>query len=275
MNYLRGNSAIFAVILLLSSGILIAEDLFHVVEKGQTVYSISRMYRISQEELMKYNNITDASKVPAGMRLKIPGKTVNTPVETQPFFEYRIVSNDTLYSIARNHGITLQALLNINGFSANQVIKPGDKIKIPGSQATVTAQSPVTPPLINDSGSSNTKTIDPSIRWPVKAKEITYMTGRFNYVLVQGEHSEPVRSLTHGTVRSAQPFHGYGRMAIVETTGGYLYVYGGCESLSVKEGDKISPGMELGRLGTSEKPQLFFMVTRNNIPIDPAKAPRA
>jgi septal ring factor EnvC (AmiA/AmiB activator) len=67
-------------------------------------------------------------------------------------------------------------------------------------------------------------------------------------------------------------------VAIVQVTGGYLYVYGGCESLSVKEGDRIGPGTELGKLGidaVSEKPQLFFMVYRSNTPIDPAKAPRA
>jgi septal ring factor EnvC (AmiA/AmiB activator) len=60
-------------------------------------------------------------------------------------------------------------------------------------------------------------------------------------------------------------------------TGGYLYVYGGCESLSVKEGDRVAPGAELGRLGldgVTSKPQLFLMVYKNNAPIDPAKAPR-
>jgi septal ring factor EnvC (AmiA/AmiB activator) len=67
-------------------------------------------------------------------------------------------------------------------------------------------------------------------------------------------------------------------VAIVEVAGGYYYMYGGCETLTVKVGDTIGPGMELGKLGInslSEKPQLFFMVFRSNTPIDPAKAPRA
>ncbi|GHV96766.1 hypothetical protein AGMMS50293_30860 [Spirochaetia bacterium] len=109
-------------------------------------------------------------------------------------------------------------------------------------------------------------------------KEIAYMTGKLYGVVVRGERSEPVKSLTQGTVISAGPYRGFGRVAIVQVTGGYLYVYGGCESLSVKEGDRIGPGTELGKLGidaVSEKPQLFFMVYRSNTPIDPAKAPRA
>jgi septal ring factor EnvC (AmiA/AmiB activator) len=122
-----------------------------------------------------------------------------------------------------------------------------------------------------------TGALDYSVSWPVNPKELAYMQGKLNGVLLQGERYEPVRSLSQGTVVSAGPYRGFGRIAIVQAAGGYLYVYGGCESLSVKEGDAVIPGTELGKLGidaVSEKPQLFFMVYRNSIPIDPATAPR-
>jgi septal ring factor EnvC (AmiA/AmiB activator) len=104
------------------------------------------------------------------------------------------------------------------------------------------------------------------------------LTGKLFGVVLTGERTEAVKSLTQGKVVSAGPYRGFGKVAIVEVTGGYLYVYGGCESLSVKEGDRVGPGTELGKLGidaVSEKPQLFFLVYRSNTPIDPAKAPRA
>jgi septal ring factor EnvC (AmiA/AmiB activator) len=53
-------------------------------------------------------------------------------------------------------------------------------------------------------------------------------------------------------------------------------MYGGLENLSVNVGDKLSPGTEVGKLGinsVSEKSQLFFMVFRNDTPVDPASAP--
>jgi septal ring factor EnvC (AmiA/AmiB activator) len=121
------------------------------------------------------------------------------------------------------------------------------------------------------------RNLDNSVRWPVNPKELAYMQGKLNGVLLQGERYEPVKSLTQGTVVSAGPYRGFGRIAIVQAAGGYLYVYGGCESLSVKEGDAVTPGTELGKLGidaVSERPQLFFMVYRNNVPVDPATAPR-
>jgi septal ring factor EnvC (AmiA/AmiB activator) len=79
-------------------------------------------------------------------------------------------------------------------------------------------------------------------------------------------------------VVSAGPYRGFGKVAIIQVAGGYLYVYGGCESLSVKAGDRVTSGTELGKLGidaVSQKPQLFLMVYRNNNPMDPARAPRA
>lgn len=257
----------------------------HVVAKGETLYSISRVYRVSPDELMRYNNIADAAKLQAGRRLKIPptgppgpaagsvattGSGVSekaraggtTSTAQAAYTEYRVVKADTLFSIARTHGITVQALRDLNRFSANYVLKEGERIKVPALTASQTGS----------------KTTDTSLRWPVNPKDISYMTGKLYGVVVQGERSEPVRSLTQGTVVSAGPYRGFGRVAIVQVNGGYLYVYGGCESLSVKEGDRIGPGTELGKLGmdaVSEKPQLFFMVYRSNTPIDPAKAPRA
>jgi septal ring factor EnvC (AmiA/AmiB activator) len=107
---------------------------------------------------------------------------------------------------------------------------------------------------------------------------MAYMTGKLNGVVLVGERNEPVRSLAQGTVISAGPYRGFGKVVIVQVTGGYLYVYGGCESLSVREGDRVKAGMELGRLGMdalSDKPQLFLLVYRNNVSVDPATAPRS
>jgi LysM repeat protein len=294
MNYFRGITSVFLFMAVLSLWTfpveLAAEDSIHVVVKGETVYSISRTYGVNPGELMKYNNIVDASKLQPGKQLRIPPSTAaggnarSAAVKPPSSVEYRIVKGDTLYSIARAHGVSLQTILDLNSFSQNQVIKVGDKIKVPA--AAVAAQSGTSTAVSRPAQTGQTpeprqteqKAIDNTLRWPVAAKEIAYMKGKLYGVVVQGERFESVKSLTQGTVISAGPYRGFGRVAIVQVNGGYLYVYGGCESLSVKEGDKIGPGTELGKLGidaVSEKPQLFFMVYRSNVPIDPAKAPRA
>jgi len=298
-----------------------AKDLVHIVTRGETVYSISRQYSVSQDALMRRNAISDPSKLFEGMRLVIPSP-VEIPIApatapaAQPAFTshfvYTVQPNDTLYSISRSQGAPVQAICDINRFPNNYKVKTGEKIKIPRTAPAATAastpaqppapvimQSPTpsvvqppmqplaqpnnTPVLIMPAWAalerpSNAKPVpkNPSIRWPVSAKEIFYMNGNIG-ALVSGEESESVKSLTKGTVVHASPWRGYGNVAIIEADGGYRYLYGACKTLSVRKGDSIEPGTELGKLGiypASNKPELVFIVTHNGSPVDPVKAPR-
>jgi lipoprotein NlpD len=277
------------------SGTLAAEELIHVVGKGDTIFSLSRFYHVTADELMKANGISDPSKLIVGKKLIIPvpadgtvlpgqnsNITASVTESPQMFVIYKAVKGDTLFSIARGNGITLQKLQEINGFSSDHVLKIGDAIKVPkkGSSFGTQGISPAANTAVIKPSTVN-KTVAPAgiyaLRWPVTPKDISYMTGQMG-VVVEGEKLESVRSLTQGNVVSAGPWRKFGRVVIVETSGGYYYMYGGCETITVNVGDRIMPGMELGKLGinaVSVKPQLFFMVFRNDNPMDPALAPRA
>jgi murein DD-endopeptidase MepM/ murein hydrolase activator NlpD len=264
---------------------LYGEDKVHIVQKGETFYSIARTLGIKSEDLMKYNGITDPSRLQAGQRLKIPlSGSADSPALR--FTTYKVVRGDTFYSITRKFSVSQAAILEANGLPQNYVLKEGDSLKIPAEtpnpQITRTPAEPVQSPAVTSSqgvtGLAETVNVNTSIRWPVNVRELSYLTGKLSGVAITGTRAESVNSLTWGTVLSAGPYRGFGKVVIIQVDGGYLYVYGGCESLTVKEGDRISPGTELGKLGVdvvSGKPQLFFMVYRSNAPIDPAKAPRA
>ncbi|GBU26817.1 peptidase M23 [Treponema sp. R8-4-B8] len=275
------------------SGTLVAENLIHEVGKGDTIFSLSRFYHVSADELMKANGISDPSKLSVGKKLIIPvpangsslpgqntGATTPVTENPQTYVIYKAVKGDTLYSIARGNGISLQRLLEINGFSSDHVLKIGDGVKVPKKNASFGTQGASAANNATSKPPAANKTVPTGIyalRWPVTPKEISYMTGQMG-VVVEGEKLESVRSLTQGNVVSAGPWRKFGRVVIVETAGGYYYMYGGCETITVNVGDRITPGMELGKLGinaVSVKPQLFFMVFRNDNPMDPALAPRA
>jgi murein DD-endopeptidase MepM/ murein hydrolase activator NlpD len=304
-----------------------AQDVTHIIQKGETIYSIARSYGVKQQDILSLNGIRDPRRIQTGQRLRIPLQ--ETGVRTGgDFAEYQVSKGETLYGIARRYGTTVDSIRQVNNFADTYVLKEGDLLKIPpagiasgsvpktdpgkgagteGRSAEAGANVPETGPAkivpaanpgtetlgTETAGTRDEKTggpapaaprftvtgkVDPSIRWPISAKEVMYMTGKLYGVVLLGEQRESVKSLTQGTVVSAGPYRGFGKVAIVQMTGGYLYVYGGCESLSVKEGDRVVPGTEVGKLGidaVSVKPQLFFLVYRSNAPIDPAKAPRA
>jgi murein DD-endopeptidase MepM/ murein hydrolase activator NlpD len=276
-------------LLLISVACIAAEEPVHVIQRGDTIYSIARSYGVRVEDVLSLNGMTDTDvlRIQVGQRIRIPGNAQSSvsSVPAAAFTEHRVAKGETFYGIARRYGITLQSLRNVNQVSESYILKEGDVLRIPTTAVAGTSKtSPApqgdrsTPAAGTVPRLTETRPMDASIRWPVKAQEVSYMTGKLNGVVVVGEKSESIRNLIQGTVVSAGPYRGFGKVAIIQVAGGYLYVYGGCESLSVKVGDRVASGTELGKLGidaVSEKPQLFLMVYRNNNPMDPARAPRA
>ena len=278
---------------------LYAEERTHIVQRGETFFSIARSFGISADVLMRHNGVTDPTRLMAGQNLRIPGGGQAAPsasaaatatTSAGSFTNYRVVRGDTLFSIARRFSVTVAAIQEANRLSQNHVIREGDTLRIPtgAGPATVAVappetRPPATPPpavvpAVVTPRPVQPGTVDSSVRWPITAREISQMTGKLQGVVITGTRSEPVRSLTRGTVLSAGLYRGFGRVVIVQAEGGYLFVYGGNETLSVREGDRVGPGTELGRLGidaVTNQPQLFFMVYRGNVPVDPATAPRA
>jgi murein DD-endopeptidase MepM/ murein hydrolase activator NlpD len=308
-------------LLLLGGALLHAEEIYHTVKSGETVYSIARRYSIKEADVLFINSISDAGKIFAGQKLRIPSGAISAaPIGTGPAgtekeapatVEYRALRGDTLYGIARSHSISYAELAAANNFSSAYVLKAGDKIIIPlprsgaspadektGGTSSAAAKSvpaavpsaapkavpkapqkTVIPPPAKSVPNPPPKANSAAIEWPVSPKETAYMTGgKLSGIVLTGEQTEPVRSLTAGTVVSAGPYRGFGRVVIIKSDSGYDYVYGGCESLTVKKGDRVIAGSEVGKLGVdtvSSKPQLYFMVYQNSKPVDPAKAPRS
>jgi murein DD-endopeptidase MepM/ murein hydrolase activator NlpD len=284
---------LFCVLLFSAAAALSAENLYHIVKNGDTVYSLARQYKVKEAELLSANGIADARKIYVGQKLRIPtdAATGGAPAAEGLVVEYRAVQGDTLYGIARKHGISYQELAAVNNFSPAYVLKAGNMVKVPlphaggvpperksfSSSPPPAVKAPPKPPPARVEPAAPAKAL-PLIEWPVVPKASQSMTGKLNGLVLTGEKTESVRSLTAGIVVSAGPYRGYGRVVIVKSDGGYEYVYAGCESLTVKQWDRVVPGSEVGRLGVdphTSKPQLFFMVYRNGKPVDPAKIPHA
>ena len=261
---------------LVSHGVLAAEAT-HVVVRGDTIFSLSRSHGISQEELMRRNGMTDPSQLRIGMRLSIPlPLAIQNPAGGGLASEHTVAQGETLFSIARSRGVTLQELREANNFAPTHVLRAGERIRIPQSafaSAPPLAVVPM-PPVQNPARIA----VDPSLRWPIQSNEIVRMTGNTRGVLILGRESESVRSISRGTVVYAGPWRGYGNVVIVASVGGFQFLYGANESLSVGVGDIVEPGTEVGKLGihpTSGRPELVFIVSRNGIPVDPVTAPRS
>lgn len=106
----------------------------HIVKKGQTLYSISKVYQVSQKEISR-ENPTVAFGLRPGQPLKIPvypGKPEpKAPGETEDYIFHKIESGQTLYSLAKEYEITVDEIMDHNTGISIDDIAIGTIIKIP------------------------------------------------------------------------------------------------------------------------------------------------
>ncbi len=272
-------------------GLTVWAETVHTVKKGETLYSIARQYGVSYQAVLELNKIADPSKIYVGQRITIPtkgasatqgqnGKNNDPPVAGPANGQtYRVKRGDTLFSISRTFSVSVDTIRKANNLNEATILKEGMVLTIPGVTQTVGSIEPSSKPVTDTTNVRPSKEapLSAKTQWPVTAKSISYLTGKLYGVVITAETDDMVRSLSSGTVISAGPYRGFGKVAIVQADNGYLYVYGGCDMLSVKEGDPIKPGTILGRIGIDsiyKQPQLYFLVYKDNKPIDPLVAPR-
>jgi len=101
----------------------------HVVQPGETLYSISRQYQLSVNDLKVINNI-DQEGLKPGQIIKLSGnESVTEPVPaSETIHEVKI--SDTLYSVARQYGVTIKDLMECNN-KKDFSVSLGERLKIP------------------------------------------------------------------------------------------------------------------------------------------------
>lgn len=113
----------------LSIPILKQENIEYYVQAGDSLWSIARKFNTTVDEIKKLNNLT-TNLLNINQRLLIPKETDNNISEEQKYYEYTVISGDTLYSIARKYNTTVNELISYNNLSST-ALSLGQKIKIP------------------------------------------------------------------------------------------------------------------------------------------------
>ncbi len=104
----------------------------YTVRPGDTLWEIARMYGISVEQLKAMNNLT-SNIISIGQVLKV--SNMSDDMDT-----YTVKPGDTLYSIAKMYGISVEQLKEMNNLTTN-IISIGQILKVKGT------------PILNDTPS--------------------------------------------------------------------------------------------------------------------------
>lgn len=107
----------------------------YIVQRGDTLYSISKNNNVSIEDIIEANNLT-SNVLSIGQELYIPSE--NEVIENQKPIEnsndqysiYTVKKGDSLWLISQRNNITVPELLEINNLN-NNILQIGQKLLIP------------------------------------------------------------------------------------------------------------------------------------------------
>jgi len=129
------------------------------VQQGDTLYGLSRRYNVSVAELMEINGLSNPNLQP-GQKLNLPAgragssplpretRTAQAPASLSPSLEakysgsHTIAHGESLYEISRRHGVSAAELQQVNGIDNPRTVRVGTVLRVPGSVATASYQSP-------------------------------------------------------------------------------------------------------------------------------------
>jgi membrane-bound lytic murein transglycosylase D len=134
---------------------------WYTVKRGETITTIARKLRVNRTDLAEANYLRLASTVSAGQKLLIPRmpsaallaraasgqpvdiadatETVETDDGEETTLTYRVRSGDTLFSIAKKHGTTVDSLKALNNLRS-AALKIGTRLVVLQSNRVVATQ---------------------------------------------------------------------------------------------------------------------------------------
>ena len=101
----------------------------HLIQKGETVYALARMYDVSASDLLKLNPKASEG-LSIGQEFFVPDsnkKDVSTSVKS-----HEVKAGETLFSISRQYNVDVEQIKKVNNMQGNDLAL-GQILVIPGS----------------------------------------------------------------------------------------------------------------------------------------------
>jgi LysM repeat protein len=244
----------------------------YTVVKGDTLWSIAQQHEIKMHEIISINQLDSITTLSVGQKLNIPAyatvsapkqETTSTAVVQKDIpkdIAHYVQKGDTLWGISRKYQVSLQSITSANRISENSRLVVGQKLVIPNVRNSTVASR--------------------SFMWPIKGLITSQfgmrtLGGRRDYhtgIDIDGHTGDPIRSAERGKVSFSGYINGYGYAVIIEHSGGYSTVYAHNSSNLVREGQTVSKGdivAKLGATGNSTGSHLHFEIRKDGKPVNP------
>ena len=273
------------------------------VQKGDTLYSLSKKYEIPLRSIIDENNLDAPYSIKVGQILRLPARQT-----------HKVVKGDTLYSISRKYNVDVTSLSKVNNLKAPYAINIGQVLTLPGNASGVkvankkedahgtkssysySSTKPASPANSTNS-SPKTKVVAANKQiakstprqtvstyrkskfiWPVNGSVVSNFgvvgKGRRNDgINIKAALGTNVKAADKGVVAYAgNELKGFGNLVLIKHADGYITAYAHNDKLYVKKGQTVLRGEKIatvGSTGSVNTPQLHFEVRAGKKAVNP------
>ena len=187
-------------------------------------------------------------------------------IEPERGFRHVVRPGDTLWNIARRHGVEVEALARANQLDVRHRVRVGERLVIPVNLIPRDRQEPPSPaeivlgppPQVEEIGFM-WPLVDPVVGSPFGARGRAWHGG----VDLRAETGTPIRAAAPGLVIAAGWEGGYGRVLKIWHHHDFMTVYAHNHENLVRVGDWVERGQVIGTVGNtgrSTAPHLHFEI---------------
>ena len=252
------------------------KDNLYKVRKGDNLFSISRRFNISIQELIKVNKIREPYKI-------FPNQSIFIPQNQM----HKVVKGETLYSISRYYETTVFTLAKYNNIKNVNNIKVGKELIIPKrSEKIKKIKSKKWDSDFKKKQIENKKNIilrdkkTSKFIWPVKGKLLSKYgkskEGFYNDgINIDSKKGTKVMSSQAGKViYCGNEIPGYGNLILIKHSKNWITAYAHLNEVFTEKGKNVSKGEIIGSVGNTgnvRSPQLHFEIRKGKESVNPLK----
>lgn len=259
------------------------EEKIHKVEEGESIWSISRKYNISMENLQKANPQINPEKIKIGQEINlivpkplVSVKTVETatykeniPFEQEVEFSSSMYKDQSKIKVKGQYGEreVVAEIFKINGIEDSRNILSEKVVKQPVTQILIKGTKELPP-----------KKGTGTFSMPARGRLTSGFGSRWGRTHEGIDLAAPigttVKAADGGVVIWVGTRGSYGKLIQVDHGGGFVTYYGHLSKYSVKVGDKVYKGQKIGEVGNTGRstgPHLHFEIRKNGNPVNPLK----
>lgn len=261
------------------------------VQKGDTLYSLSKKYKVPLRGIIEENNLSAPYSLNVGQVLKFPTQKT-----------YVVAKGDTLYSISKKHNVDVVTLSKLNDLETPYSLNIGQILEVPdtvssgdNSGSTSSFSFRKNTKTANKTSGKNVKIASKNIQknttrktvstyrkskfiWPVNGTVVSNFGAvgkglRNDGINIKAALGTNVKAADQGIVAYAgNELKGFGNLVLIKHSDGYITAYAHIDKMYVKKGQKVIRGEKIatvGSTGSVKTPQLHFEVRAGKKAVNP------